>query len=48
MAELLDSAQLLTYVGNGHTAYGRSNQCVQDNVDAYLLQGAMPPAGKRC
>jgi pimeloyl-ACP methyl ester carboxylesterase len=48
MAALLDSAELLTYVGNGHTAYGRSNACVQGAVDTYLLQGTMPASGTRC
>lgn len=48
LAEELSSGQLLTYVGNGHTAYLSSNSCVNDAVDAYLLTGAMPAKGKRC
>ena len=41
-------ATLLTYEGDGHTAYGRSNQCVIDAVDAYLVDGELPAAGTRC
>jgi len=41
-------ATLLTYNGEGHTAYGRSNQCVVDVVDAYLVDGVLPDAGTTC
>lgn len=44
----LDSATLLTYEGEGHTAYGRSNSCVGDAVDAYLIDGTVPAEGTRC
>ncbi len=48
LAEQLSSAVLLTYEGEGHTAYGRSNECIADAVDAYLLEGAVPDEGTRC
>lgn len=48
LADQLASGHLLTYDGAGHTAYGRSNGCVTDAVDAYLLDGALPPEGARC
>ncbi|WP_172119209.1 alpha/beta hydrolase [Actinomyces faecalis] len=38
----LDSAALVTWEGNGHTAYGRAGSCVTTAVDAYLLAGVMP------
>ena len=41
-------AVLLTYEGEGHTAYGSSNDCIADTVDAYLLTGAVPAEGTRC
>ena len=41
-------APLLTYTGEGHTAYGRSNQCVTDVVDAYLVDGVVPDDGVQC
>lgn len=47
MASQLD-APLLTYEGEGHTAYGRSNQCVTDNVDGFLVGGELPDSGTRC
>ncbi|PKQ26958.1 MAG: alpha/beta hydrolase [Actinobacteria bacterium HGW-Actinobacteria-4] len=47
LAERL-GAGLLTYQGDGHTAYGRSNQCVIDAVDAYLVDGVLPDSGLRC
>jgi len=48
LAKILDSGVLLTYEGEGHTAYGRSNDCVKDNVDAYLIDGKVPAEGTRC
>ncbi|MFC0644320.1 alpha/beta hydrolase [Cellulomonas phragmiteti] len=48
LADLLSSAVLLTFEGEGHTAYGRSNQCVKDAVDAYLLTGEAPADGTTC
>ncbi|MBW1603778.1 alpha/beta fold hydrolase [Streptomyces sp. JJ66] len=44
----LDSATLLTYDGDGHTAYARGITCVDSAVNAYLLSGTVPPDGKRC
>ena len=48
LAEQLESGQLLTWKGDGHTAYGRSNDCVKDAVDAYLLNGTTPDEGLTC
>jgi pimeloyl-ACP methyl ester carboxylesterase len=48
LASQLESAELLTYRGEGHTAYGRSNACVAGVVDAYFLKGTMPKEGKTC
>ncbi len=48
LAEQLESATLLTYEGHGHTAYGRSNQCITDAVDGYLIDGEVPQAGTVC
>ncbi|MFW2512353.1 alpha/beta hydrolase [Demequina sp. SO4-13] len=47
LAERLD-ATLLTYDGEGHTAYGRSNQCIIDQVDGFLVDGEMPDSGTQC
>ena len=48
LAEQLDSGQLLTWKGNGHTAYGGDASCVNDAVDAYLISGTMPKKGLTC
>ncbi|WP_062527984.1 alpha/beta hydrolase [Demequina rhizosphaerae] len=48
LSEQLASSTLLTYEGEGHTAYGRSNQCIVDAVDGYLVDGEMPVSGLRC
>jgi len=44
----LDSSSLITYEGDGHTAYTRSNACVDDAVDAYYLEGTLPKDCLRC
>lgn len=44
----MSTSVLLTYEGNGHTAYGRSGGCIEDAVDAYLLQGTVPQDGLTC
>jgi pimeloyl-ACP methyl ester carboxylesterase len=44
----LESSALITYRGDGHTAYTRSNACVDDAVDAYYLEGTVPRDGLRC
>lgn len=48
MAEQLESGRLLTFDGEGHTAYGRSNACITDAVDGYLLHGKVPREGLVC
>ena len=48
LADQLESGQLMTWKGDGHTAYGRSNDCVKKAVDTYLLNGTMPAKGLTC
>ncbi|MER7791647.1 alpha/beta hydrolase [Streptomyces sp. NPDC097640] len=48
LASQLTSATLLTYDGDGHTAYGRGSTCIDTAIDTYLLTGTPPPARKRC
>ncbi|MCK0113731.1 alpha/beta hydrolase [Ornithinimicrobium sp. F0845] len=48
LADTLSSGVLLTYDGDGHTAYGRSNDCIDDAVDAYLTEGTVPEDGLSC
>ncbi|MCS6712216.1 alpha/beta fold hydrolase [Brachybacterium sp. EF45031] len=48
LSEQLTSGTLVTFDGNGHTAYGRSGGCVEEAVDAYLLEGTVPEDGLVC
>jgi pimeloyl-ACP methyl ester carboxylesterase len=44
----LANARLLTFDGDGHTAYARSNSCVDSAIDDYYTQGTLFPDGLRC
>jgi pimeloyl-ACP methyl ester carboxylesterase len=48
LANQLSSGHLLTYDGDGHTAYGRGSDCIDTAVNTYLLDGKVPPNGKKC
>jgi hypothetical protein len=44
----LANARLITYDGDGHTAYQRSNDCVDNAIDDYYTQGTPPQDGLKC
>jgi pimeloyl-ACP methyl ester carboxylesterase len=44
----LGNARLITMRGDGHTAYGGNSACIDDAVNAYVLDGTLPPAGTVC
>jgi hypothetical protein len=48
LARQLSSGVLLTYVGDGHTAYIRNNSCVDAAVKLYLLDLKPPSVGTVC
>jgi pimeloyl-ACP methyl ester carboxylesterase len=48
LSRLLTNSQLLTYVGDGHTAQGRGNACIDEAVDAFYLDGTLPAKDLRC
>ncbi|WP_037602072.1 alpha/beta hydrolase [Streptacidiphilus rugosus] len=48
LAAQLDSGSLLTYDGDGHTAYSRGSSCIDEAVNSYLLEGRVPPKGTVC
>lgn len=48
VAQTLENATLLTYDSHGHTAYTEGSECIDRNVDAFLLRGTMPTAGTVC
>jgi pimeloyl-ACP methyl ester carboxylesterase len=48
LAGQLSSARLLTWEGQGHTAYKRGSDCVDRTVEDYLVAGRVPAAGVTC
>jgi pimeloyl-ACP methyl ester carboxylesterase len=48
LAGQLSSGSLLTYEGDGHTAYGRGSDCIDTAINTYLLDGTPPEDGKKC
>ena len=44
----LESAVLVTYVGEGHLAYDERDPCIVSAVDDYFLRGETPAEGLRC
>jgi len=46
--KILANGHLVTYNGEGHTAYGRSNSCVVKAVDDYLVRGIVPNTDPNC
>lgn len=48
MSAALTGSVLLTYEGDGHTAFLRGGQCVEDAVVTYLVDLTPPAAGTRC
>jgi pimeloyl-ACP methyl ester carboxylesterase len=48
LAKTLSSGRLVTYEGEGHTAYGRSNTCIAGAVEDYLVEGTVPDEGLTC
>jgi len=48
MAKSLANAALLSWDGDGHTAYRRGSACVDRVVDAFLLSGQLPVSGGWC
>ncbi|MHB8796539.1 MAG: alpha/beta hydrolase [Candidatus Nanopelagicales bacterium] len=48
LSRQLPTSTLLTYDGDGHTAYGAGSRCIDRAIDAYLLDGTMPAGGTIC
>ncbi|WP_455361453.1 alpha/beta hydrolase [Streptomyces sp. SYSU K21746] len=48
LAAQFPGGMLLTYEGLGHTAYGRSNPCVTNAVEDYLVALKTVPSGTTC
>ncbi|MBO0979948.1 alpha/beta hydrolase [Microbacterium sp. SD291] len=48
LAKQLEEGVLITRVGEGHTGYNKGNSCVDEAVEAFLLDDAVPEGGLRC
>ncbi|MFM5967617.1 MAG: alpha/beta hydrolase [Micrococcales bacterium] len=48
LAKLLSGGVLVTYNGEGHTAYGRSNSCIDKTVDRYFINNLVPVTDPQC
>jgi pimeloyl-ACP methyl ester carboxylesterase len=48
LASELSSGVLLTWEGEGHTAYTRGSRCIDAAVESYFIDLTVPAAGKRC
>lgn len=46
--EVLENGFLVTFEGEGHTAYGRSNDCIANVVDDFLIDGKLPASEPTC
>lgn len=48
LSKQLDSGTLVTFQGEGHTAYNKGSACVNEAVDSYLVDGTVPEADPMC
>ncbi|MFT4234406.1 MAG: alpha/beta hydrolase, partial [Microbacterium sp.] len=48
LADQLSSGVLLTYEGEGHTAYGGQSECIDSAVNAFFLDDTVPEDGTTC
>ncbi|MDJ0334275.1 alpha/beta hydrolase [Salinibacterium sp. G-O1] len=48
VANTLENGHLVTYDGEGHTAYNKSNDCVNKAVDDFLIDGTVPATDPQC
>ena len=46
--KVLAKGFLVTFKGEGHTAYGRSNSCISKAVDNWLVSGKLPKTEPKC
>lgn len=48
LSKQLDSGVLIERDGDGHTAYNADNECVDEAIEGYLIDGTVPEDGLRC
>ncbi len=48
LSKELQNGHLVTFHGEGHTAYNKSNACVNSAVDSYFVDGTVPSKDPNC
>ncbi|UCR87845.1 alpha/beta hydrolase [Mycetocola spongiae] len=48
LADQLESGHLVTYQGEGHTAYNKGSACINNTVDDFLINGTVPERDPQC
>lgn len=48
LAGQLQNGHLVTYDGEGHTAYNKGSDCINTVVDDYFIDGTVPASDPRC
>lgn len=48
LAKIFTGSRLISLDADGHTGHGRGSACVDDAVDAFLLEGTLPSANLSC
>ena len=48
LSEQLESAHLITYNGEGHTAYNGGVACIDNTVEGYFINGTVPDQDPNC
>lgn len=48
LADQLQNGRLLTFKGEGHTAYNKGNECVDSTVNRFFIEGTVPKKGSTC
>ena len=48
LASELENGHLVSYTGEGHTAYNGDSTCINDVVDAYFVDGTVPATDPKC
>ena len=48
LSQQLESAHLVTFDGEGHTAYNKGNDCIDSTVEDYLVSGVVPSSDPLC
>ncbi len=48
LAEQLEAGVLVTWEGEGHTAYNKGSSCITSAIDTFLIDGTVPADGLVC